>query len=148
MENLLEALLFDARLGRDTGEPETVDLAALAAALRLANPIEHAVDGVEALEILRGVNGRQRLAAPFLVRLALNLPRMNGLEFLSEIRNDSELRSRVVFVLTASSDGTDLMITYRHNVAGCIDNKKFNYKSIYPLTMIDKYLTICNLPGG
>lgn len=55
-------------------------------AAKIANPISNAHDGIDALEMLRGANGRERLPRPYLVLLDLNLPRMDGMEFLRELR--------------------------------------------------------------
>ncbi len=68
-------------------------------------------DGVEALEILRGENGRTKLCPPYVILLDLNMPRMNGLEFLAEIRRDPALRRAVVFVLSTSDDDEDMCAT-------------------------------------
>ena len=74
---------------------------------KIANPISGACDGIDALEMLRGTNGRERLSRPFLILLDLNMPRMNGIEFLQELRQDDDLRKSIVFVLTTSdADGS------------------------------------------
>lgn len=55
--------------------------------LKVANPCFRAKDGLEALDMLRsGV-----VPAPSLVLLDLNMPRMNGIEFLRELRADKVL---------------------------------------------------------
>jgi CheY-like chemotaxis protein len=86
-------------------EDDEVDIMALERSfdqLRIANKKIVAKDGVEGLEFLRGEGGRDRIEPPFIVLLDLNMPRMNGLEFLEEIRNDATLHKSVVFVLTTS----------------------------------------------
>lgn len=55
-----------------------------------------------------------------LVLLDLNMPRMNGLEFMAELRADEELHSTVVFILTTSSRDLDRSQAYRENAAGYI----------------------------
>jgi CheY-like chemotaxis protein len=67
---------------------------------KIANPVSLAHDGIDALEMLRGTNGRERFPRPFLILLDLNMPRMNGIEFLKELRQDDELRKSIVFVMT------------------------------------------------
>ena len=81
----------------------------------IMNPIVVAGDGLEALEKLRNgevPKGRQ------LVLLDLNMPRMNGIEFLREIRKDPELCATSVVVLTTSNDERDKIETYNLNIAG------------------------------
>ena len=70
------------------------------AKLKIANDIVVAHDGIDALELLRGENGREKLQSPFIILLNINMPRMNGIEFLQEIRADPDLGNSVVFVLT------------------------------------------------
>src|ERR1700729_843522 len=71
-------------------------------AAKIANPVSFAHDGVDALEMLRGLNGRPRLPRPFLVLLDLNMPRMDGIEFLKELRKDDDLRKTIVFIMSTS----------------------------------------------
>ena len=102
-------------------EDDEIDVRAVKLALRkekITNPIHVANDGVEALEILRGEAGHEPISRPFLVLLDLKMPRMNGLQFLKEIRADSDLRESIVFVLTTSDDDRDKMAAYECNVAG------------------------------
>ena len=88
------------------------------AELKITNPITRASDGYEAFDRLRGENGCERLPRPYIILLDLNLPRMNGLEFLRQLRTDKELKSSVVFVLTTSRDEQDMVAAYNLQVAG------------------------------
>lgn len=84
-------------------EDDEVDAEAIKRAFRkrrIANPFTVVRDGIEALEVLRGEDGREPLPRPFLILLDLNMPRMSGLEFLRETRQDPELRDAIIFVLT------------------------------------------------
>jgi len=87
---------------------------------KIANPIIGARDGIDALEMLRGTNGRERLSRPYLILLDLHMPRMNGIEFLKELRQDRELRQSVVFVLTTSDADEDDVNAHDLGVAGFI----------------------------
>lgn len=104
-------------------EDDEVDARAVKRAFKqrnIGNPIVHARDGVEALEHLKGTEGRPRLPRPYLILLDLNMPRMNGLEFLTTIRADSELKNSIVIVLTTSDDDRDVVRAYGSGVAGYV----------------------------
>ncbi len=77
-----------------------------------------ATDGLEALEILRGEHPEKTITGPFLVLLDLNMPRMDGFEFLDALRADKRLHQSVVFVLTTSSRDADRSRAYDGNIAG------------------------------
>lgn len=74
----------------------------------LQNPLIRAQDGLEALEVLRGDDHRGPLEVPNVVLLDLNMPRMSGLEFLAELRDDPELSETPVVVLTTSELPSDI----------------------------------------
>jgi CheY-like chemotaxis protein len=81
-------------------------------------PVVPAEDGRAALQILRGQHSERRITKPYLVLLDLNLPRMNGFEFLRELRADPDLRSTVVFILTTSGAEADRARAYQEIIAG------------------------------
>ncbi len=83
----------------------------------LAFDVHATADGSRALEFLRSEltpDQRSRL----IVLLDLNMPRMNGHEFLAEIRSDPILHQTIVFVLTTSSLESDRSRAYERNIAG------------------------------
>jgi len=83
----------------------------------IMNPLYVAGDGIEALEKLRsGEIPKERR----IILLDLNMPRMNGIEFLRELRKDPELHATTVVVLTTSKDDQDRMDAYDLNVAGYV----------------------------
>jgi CheY-like chemotaxis protein len=75
---------------------------------RIPHQLHTAVDGVDALEFLREP-GRPR---PDLVVLDLNMPRMNGREFLAEVKADPLLRSIPIVVLSTSVTDEDVVSSY------------------------------------
>jgi CheY-like chemotaxis protein len=82
---------------------------------RIANPLYVAGDGVEAMALLKaGRIPRERR----IILLDLNMPRMNGIEFLRALRADPELALTPVVVLTTSDDERDKINAYNLNVAG------------------------------
>ena len=81
----------------------------------------HAVDGSDAWDMLKGENGKEKLSPlPRFILLDINMPKMNGLEFLKKLRSDEELRKITVFILTTSNDDSDRKEAYKYNVAGYI----------------------------
>lgn len=84
----------------------------------IKNPIYHAPNGVAALEVMRGENNKDKVPKPYVILLDINMPLMNGIELLKEIRNDEELKDTVIFVLTTSPREEDINTTYQLNVAG------------------------------
>jgi CheY-like chemotaxis protein len=86
----------------------------------IANPLFIARNGIEALEMLRGQSDTSFPDERRLILLDLNMPRMNGLEFLRELRSDPSLQALTVVVLTTSDDDRDKIEAYNFNVAGYI----------------------------
>ena len=76
--------------------------------IQFAHPLHVASDGVEALSLLRGSRKNELTHYPRMVLLDLNMPRMNGHEFLKELRSDPSLKKMVVVVLTTSNHNTML----------------------------------------
>ncbi|MEM1226156.1 MAG: response regulator [Planctomycetota bacterium] len=79
--------------------------------------MERAADGAAGLELARDLVQRDD-GPPFVIVLDLNMPGMNGHEFLELIRSDERLSPLPVFVLTTSSHERDVRLAYRHHVAG------------------------------
>jgi two-component system, chemotaxis family, response regulator Rcp1 len=79
---------------------------------RLLNEIHVVEDGVQAMEFLRREGRYASAPRPDLILLDLNLPRKNGREVLAEIKNDPNLKSIPVIVLTTSSADEDILKAY------------------------------------
>src|SRR3569832_67439 len=87
--------------------------------LKVVNPLHRAVNGLQALIKLRGAQGEQMLTpTPKILMLDINMPRMNGLEFLHELRNDPALRPISVVVLTTFFVVFVLFVLFVFFVAG------------------------------
>lgn len=89
--------------------------------LLITVPLVKCRNGREALDRLRGTPLQPALVPlPTVVLLDINMPRMNGLEFLAEIRNDPRLRELTVFIMTTSEEETDRARAAELGVAGFI----------------------------
>ena len=115
---------------------------------KIANPISGACDGIDALEMLRGINGRERLSRPFLILLDLNMPRMNGIEFLKELRQDEDLKKSIVFVLTTSDSDEDKVEAYNLGVAGYILKSNPANAFLEAAALLDTYWRVVEFPAA
>jgi two-component system, response regulator len=79
---------------------------------KLANSVQIARDGQEALDYLLGAEGHEPGPRPKLILLDLKLPKVDGVEVLRRVRAQPSMRSVPIVVLTASRDERDLVETY------------------------------------
>jgi len=79
---------------------------------KVANHLCVVSDGEDAMAFLRGEGVHADAPRPDLVLLDLNLPRVDGREVLEQIKNDPELRSIPVVVLTTSESEDDILHSY------------------------------------
>lgn len=112
----------------------------------ILNPLFVARDGIEALEMLRDNKPSAIPHERRLVLLDLNMPRMNGLEFLRAIREDPALRALTVIVLTTSDDERDKVEAYNLNVAGYIVKPVTFVAFVEAMAALNKYWSINELP--
>ena len=115
--------------------------------LALDLPLTVAYDGEEALSILRGGDGNPPFAEPYVIMLDLNMPRMNGLEFLAELRRDPRLKRAIVFVFSTSEAAEDIRKAYDLNVAGYVHKSESQHSLAEFLVMISEYCHIVRLPA-
>jgi CheY-like chemotaxis protein len=110
---------------------------------KICNPLWHASNGEEALAALRSgdIPVERRL-----VLLDLNMPRMNGIEFLRALRDDEALRSTPVVVLTTSDDERDRVDAFQLNVAGYILKPVTFMNFVEAMATLNKYWTLVEYP--
>ncbi len=126
-------------------DDDDIDATALRRALhklKLLNPLYRARDGIEALEILR--NGE--VPSPYIILLDINMPRMNGIEFLEILRADPDLTHAIVFVLTTSKSDEDILAAYREHVAGYLLKQRMDSDFLQVVSLLDHYWKIIELP--
>jgi CheY-like chemotaxis protein len=127
-------------------EDDDIDVMNVRRALERAhvtNPVFVAHNGIEGLELLRSnkVPKDRRL-----VLLDLNMPRMNGIEFLRELRKDPALRATPVVVLTTSDDDRDKVQAYDLNVAGYLLKPVTFVNFVDVMAALNKYWALVELP--
>lgn len=120
LANPIEILLIEDNLG-DVRLIEEVFKDA-----EINNKIHVAHDGEKAIKILRQEDELVKSNRPDLIILDLNLPKMDGIEVLREIKGDESLKCIPVIILTTSIAEEDLIETYKHN-ANCYINKPFDF---------------------
>jgi CheY-like chemotaxis protein len=126
-------------------EDDEIDAEALSRELKkqnISNQVHRAASGIDALEMLRGENQRQKLEPPYVMLVDINMPRMNGLEFLKEVRKDHALRESIAFILTTSSREADVAQAYELNAAGYFLKNQMNKL----IDMLNVYRHINNFP--
>jgi CheY-like chemotaxis protein len=110
---------------------------------QIRDPLFHAGDGLLALEALRSAAvPRERR----LVLLDLNMPRMNGIEFLRELRADPDLHTTSVVVLTTSDQERDRLEAYKLHVAGYLVKPVRFVAFVELITMLSRYWMLIEMP--
>ncbi|WP_330219957.1 response regulator [Chroogloeocystis siderophila] len=112
----------------------------------ITDPLYMAANGLEALALLRGEGDAPIPREWRLVLLDLNMPKMNGIEFLHELRADPELRFTPVIVLTTSNEDRDKVEAYNLNVAGYILKPVTFANFVEAVATLNKYWTLSEIP--
>ncbi|MCR9264296.1 MAG: response regulator [Flavobacteriaceae bacterium] len=94
---------------------ETMKFQRTLAKLESKHTLIEAKNGEEALEILQ--SGR---SLPDIILLDLNMPRMNGIEFLEILKQHDKIKYLPTIVLTTSENRDDLLECYKIGIAGYI----------------------------
>ena len=87
---------------------------------KLLVDLHHVGDGVEAFAFLRREGAYANMPRPDMILLDLNMPRMDGRQFLQKIKVDATLHGLPVVVLTTSDAERDLLDSYNNFAAGFI----------------------------
>jgi CheY-like chemotaxis protein len=110
--------------------------------LHVTNRLEHVENGEEALAYLRD----SAMERPCLILLDINMPVMNGIEFLQEVKTDPELKRTPVLALTTSDEQKDKVESFELGVAGYM-RKPVDYQQFVEIIRtIDAYWTISESP--
>jgi len=111
--------------------------------------LEQVVDGKEALAFLRKQPPFTEAPTPGLILLDLNMPRMNGREFLAEVKADPELKRFPVVVLTTSDSEKDIEGCYEMGASGYITKPIDIDRFIQTIKSLgDYWINILQLPDN
>jgi two-component system, chemotaxis family, response regulator Rcp1 len=141
--HMIEILLVDDDLG-----DVRLTVEALKQTKMLTN-LSFARDGVEALASLRRQGKYAAVPRPDIILLDLNMPRKDGREVLSEIKEDPDLKQIPVVVLTTSADEEDVLRSYDLH-ANCYVTKPVDLAQFMKVVTAieDFWFTVVKLPGG
>ncbi len=114
--------------------------------LKMANATQRVKDGEAALDVLRGTNGQTKLTAPYIILLDINMPKMNGLEFLHVLRSDATIAHSPVFMLTTSDCQQDIDAAYRYNVCGYVVKPVKIEQMVEALGTLNMFWNVTELP--
>ncbi len=112
--------------------------------LKVANPLDHTLNGEEALEHLKKNDNKK----PCVILLDLNMPKMTGIEFLKIVKANDKLKKIPVIVLTTSQETQDKVDTFGLSVAGYIVKPADYKKFVEAIKTVHLYWTLSQLPDG
>lgn len=113
---------------------------------RISNRITRAKDGIEALELLRSSLSFGVLGQYPILLVDLNMPRMNGIEFLTALRADDDLARHIAFVLSTSQADKDVCAAYDLNIAGYVVKSEAGENFRHLVTLLEDFWTTVQMP--
>ena len=127
-------------------EDDRVDAMTVRRAMKDINVVNQLVtvgNGEEALEYLKNVNGDK----PCLILLDINMPKMNGIEFLKVAKCDDNIKSIPVIVLTTSQEENDRMQSFHLGIAGYMIKPVDYQRFVETVRTINLYWTLSESPN-
>ena len=128
-------------------EDDDVDVMTVNRALRdskVANQLVSIGDGEEAIEYLRDESATK----PSIILLDLNMPKMDGAEFLKIVKADNALKKIPVVILTTSNSDRDVIESFELGAAGYMVKSVDYEKFVETIRAIDQYWTLSKLPSN
>jgi len=111
--------------------------------IKISNRLVIANNGEEALLYLN----EDKYQKPVFILLDMNMPKMNGLEFLNVIKKDDELKNIPVIVLSTSKSDSDRIDSFNLGVAGYMAKPVDYRKFVEVIRTIHMYWNLSELPG-
>jgi CheY-like chemotaxis protein len=109
--------------------------------LNIKNSVIRAENGIDGLEMLKECE-----KPPYLIFLDLNMPKMNGLEFLKKAKEDPKLKSIPVVVLTTSDSDDDINISFELGASGFMIKSSDFDQFVQTIKKIEEYWKTSKLP--
>lgn len=135
MQNLVNILLVE------DDEVDVMNVKRAFSKNNIKNELFVAGNGVEALDMLR----TSIVPLPRIIILDINMPKMNGIEFLKNLREDESLKNISVFVMTTSNEDSDKINAYNLNVAGYILKPLSFEKFITSVATLKNFWSLCEM---
>lgn len=107
--------------------------------------LQRARNAIEALEMLR-LQHEEGREESMLIVLDLNMPAMNGIEFLSRLRADAQLCNSVVIAYTTSASPHDIAAAYSHHVAAYVTKDVVEDSTVKLADFLENYLRTVRMP--
>lgn len=127
-------------------EDDIVDILTVKRALKdmnMSNPLIVKRNGLEALEYLKTLDTKE----PMLILLDINMPKMNGIEFLREFRAIERLATIPVVVLTTSRDRYDRLASFKLHCSGYMIKPVAYSQFLESMKTIKKYWEMSEFPS-
>lgn len=142
MKNPIKILLVEDNEGDIILTIEALEIA------KVANGIEVVKDGEAALQYLRKEGRYKDSEIPDLILLDINLPKVDGMEVLAEVKNDPMLALIPIVVLTTSDSEIDVIKSYEQH-ANCFICKPLDFKKFIEVVQTIKHfwIDIVKLPN-
>lgn len=114
---------------------------------KINNKIDVVTDGEQAIDYLKSTGEFKGKTLPDLILLDLNLPKLNGREVLSIIKEDASLKHIPVIILTTSKAEDDILKSYQHH-ANCYITKPVDFEqfSFVIKKLEDFWFSIVKIP--
>ncbi len=128
-------------------EDDDVDVMTVKRAIRdlkVTNQLVSIGDGEEAIEYLR----TESTTKPCIILLDLNMPKMDGAEFLKIVKEDKALKKIPIVILTTSNSDRDVIESFERGAAGYMVKSVDYEKFVETIRAIDQYWTLSKLPSN
>lgn len=102
----------------------------------ITHPVARAVDGVEAIEKLKGLNGNAPMTGSVVILMDINLPRLSGLDCVLQIRSDEALKDHKIIMVSTSNAQRDVITAYSLDVDGYIVKRDLENGLVKALTKL------------